>query len=836
MGVAHSVLLRGGASLLALTSVSNAHAETPANAAPITAWQASRTIDDNAAISTGVAKARDPLNSATSTSAYKERDISILAPLSLADILRNVPGIRAEAGTGVANNSYTVRGLPLVNAGAKYLQLQEDGLPVLEFGDFQVAPSDVFLRPDINVAQIESIRGGSSSTFASNAPGGVVNLVSKTGEVEGGSIAASAGLGYDLQRLDADYGGHLGGGWRFHVGGYYRHGEGPRATGYDTLRGGQVKFNVTRQFDNGYIRFNAKLLDEHFPFYFIYPVAVTGTNENPEFRNVANFDINGDTSQSRYITSRLAPGPNGTVTNDDLHDDMHVKSRALGFEAQFSLGDWTLTNRFRYAENSGLLEQVVPLAVGNADDIAAMFSGQAGNTLTYATGPLKGRPIDPATVNGNGLLLATGFYQARINSMRNVTDDFRASRSWKLGEATLTTTIGVYKALQDLDTAEGMTTVVQDVVGGGRSALVDVTAPNGSLVTQNGVGNYGFIFQPGIARHVDVRYDVTAPYGSFNIQKGRFAFGGSLRVDIGKVRGSAFTDQGTQPRDMNGDGRIDLGGPEGSVPVIDPGTSSPVHYNYRYVSYSFGLNYRVADALSVFARISRGARAGADSLIFSPAILDRGTGALTDAKAAYDPVRQVEGGFKYRSGGVIVNLTGFLANTRETNSQIYNLPDGSQVFSVVQRTYRTYGAELETRVRSGPFSLNGTLTLSGGKITAANDPAVVNNKPRHQAAAIYSLTPQYENDLLTVGVNIAGQTSSYSQDVNLLKMPGYTTVGAFVQIRPIARLSLGVNVSNVFNARAFVDADAAVPTTGANVILARTLPGRLVTASARLFF
>ncbi|CAN5441661.1 TonB-dependent receptor [soil metagenome] len=800
----------------------------------VSAWDANRTIDDNAAVSTGVAKARDPLNSAPSTSALKERDISTLAPMSLADLLRNVPGIRAEAGTGIANNSYTVRGLPLVNAGAKYLQLQEDGLPVLEFGDFFVAPPDIFLRTDLNIAQIESIRGGSSSTFASNAPGGVINLVSKTGEVEGGSVQTTAGLDYGTQRLDADYGGHLGGGWRFHIGGFYRQGEGPRDPGYSALQGGQVKLNVTRQFDNGYIRFNAKLLDDRFPFYYLYPVAVSGTNANPSFRNVPGFDINADTTQSRNITTRIAPGINGSIRTSNVHDDMRAKSKTLGFEAQVTLAGWTLAERFRYSDNSGVLNQNVPLFVGAAADIAEMFSGQPGSTLSFATGPRKGTQINPATLNGNGLRIATGRYRTEIDSRRNVTNDLRASRAWDLHGATLTTTFGVYKALQDLKTSEGMPSVLEDVLGGGNGSLVDIRRPDGTLATQNGVVDYGFLGVPGINRNADVRYNITAPYGSFNISKGRFALGGSIRYDAGKVRGSAFVDQGTHPQDMNGDGRIDTTGPEATVPFVDPSSGWAVNYNYHYISYSTGINYRVAEALSVFARYSRGARAGADSVLFSPA-LDHRTGSLADPTAAYDPVRQVEGGFKFRSGGIIVNVTAFHANTRETNSQIYNDENGNQVLGVVQRGYRTYGAELESRVRRGPFSVTGNLTLAGGKITAANDPALVGKKPRHQASVIYSLTPQYENGLVTVGVNVVGQTSSYAQDINLLKMPGYTTVGAFLQVRPVERLSLGINASNLFNTTAFVDiGDATMPTSG--VVLARTLPGRMVTASARVFF
>lgn len=101
---------------------------------------------------TGVARARDRLDSAASTSSLQEKDIVKIAPTSIADLFRNIRGVRSEAGTGTTNGSCTIRGLPLVSTGAKYLQFQEDGLPVLEFGDiFNVTP-DLFIRADLNIA------------------------------------------------------------------------------------------------------------------------------------------------------------------------------------------------------------------------------------------------------------------------------------------------------------------------------------------------------------------------------------------------------------------------------------------------------------------------------------------------------------------------------------------------------------------------------------------------------------------------------------------------------------------------------------------------------------
>ena len=70
-----------------------------------------------AVFSTGVARGRDRLDSATSTSALRQNEIELLGARSLADIIRNIPGIRTESSTGDGNSAYTIRGLPLASSG-----------------------------------------------------------------------------------------------------------------------------------------------------------------------------------------------------------------------------------------------------------------------------------------------------------------------------------------------------------------------------------------------------------------------------------------------------------------------------------------------------------------------------------------------------------------------------------------------------------------------------------------------------------------------------------------------------------------------------------------------
>ena len=145
-------------------------------------------LGDNVIIVTAVAQGQNRLESSVSVSALDAESIADLNPSSSADLIRQIPGIRSEASGGEGNANIAVRGIPVSTGGARYIQLQEDGLPVLEFGDIVFGNADNFVRADRNVGRVEAVRGGSASTFASNSPGGVINFISKTGLEEGGAV------------------------------------------------------------------------------------------------------------------------------------------------------------------------------------------------------------------------------------------------------------------------------------------------------------------------------------------------------------------------------------------------------------------------------------------------------------------------------------------------------------------------------------------------------------------------------------------------------------------------------------------------------------------------
>ena len=769
---------------------------------------------------TGVAKGRDVLDLAISTSSLKDINIDRMSARSLAEIFHNIPGVRSEVAVGEGNANITIRGLPMASTGAKFLQLQENGLPVVEFGDMIEEGADQFMRYDMNIAQIEAIRGGSSSTFASNSPGGVINLIDKTGDVEGGSIMASTGVDYGMKRLDVDYGAKLDSTLRFHVGGFYRRGEGPRRTGYNAYDGGQLKLNITKTFDGGYIRLYAKYLNDKVPFYETVPMIVTGTDDSPHYANVANFDVNRDTLFSRYNATNVTVDENNKPITRDVRQGQHSIVKSFGFESQTDVAGWTITERFRYSDIGGTFFDLFPIGISPASDLAQSIGGP-GATLSYARGPRTGQAIsEPAGLNGNGLASLFVTADNRLDSFDNVTNDLRASRVWGVGGGDLTTTAGFYASHQTVKAFKTYNLLAIDVVGHGGSVPLNVSTAGGTPLSQDGYLSYGggAIGLPNIA--YDVHYYTKAAFGSLNYHIGRLSVGGSLRYDFGKARGNvsgAVVSNGAAfaAIDMNGDGIISSA--EESVSILPGGQPSPVSYGYHYLSYSMGVNFRISEPLALFARYSRGGRANSDRLLGSPAI-DSQTGSILDREAVVDYVRQLEGGVKYRSGGLTLNMTGFLANTTEHN--FYFGP-------AIDRKYQTYGAEFESGYRVGIFNLSTGLTYTAAKIVSdATDPTVVNKKPGGQPKLFGFITPSIQTKRLTLGANIYGLTERFASDTNQLTLAGYVLVNPFVQFRPIASLQLSLTANNLFGTKGISAAPVSPTIPSGNLVPLQAINGR----------
>lgn len=728
---------------------------------------------------TGTTTGASKMKTSVSISTLEGEAIQNAAPLSAAEVLRSVPGVRAESSGGEGNANITVRGVPVSAGGARYVQIQEDGLPVLQFGDINFTTPDSFVKIDGTLDHLEVVRGGSASTLATNAPGGIINFITKTGEEKGGKVAISRGLGYDETRYDFEYGAPVADKTRFFIGGNYRTGEGVRDTGMSTASGGQIRGNLTHELDNGYIRLSFKHLDDKSPTALPVPVSVV----NREIRAIDGIDPRTVSFYSPYWVRDITLSKNNTAVSTDINDGLHVKSNSFGLEGAFELGDgWNLSNKFRTADNSGRFAGVF---AGN--------NGAVGN-YTYATGPNRGQAY-------NGRAFSAAVFNTAIDDAGNTVNDTKLTKTFKLADGSkLTTTAGLYLSNQQLALTWNFNEYLMQA-SGDKPALLQTA---GATATST-PGLVGPAFGGCCSRAVDMEYKTTSPYLNVAYETGPLNVDASVRRDNQKASGTAnIATASTADYAVNG-------------LLYNPATTQYVNYKVEHTSYSVGGNYRITNNLAAFARISDGVAFNADRILF-------GTPLDGSAPININTVKQYEGGVKWRSGGVSTFVTLFQAKTDESNYEATTQRSTSN-------RYDAKGVELEGAYSIGGLRITGGATYTDAKIvgTAAADVANIGNTPRRQAKWIYQVAPSYTFGKATVGASVIGTGKSWGDDAHTIIMPAYQVVNAFINYRVTEKATVALSANNLFNKTGYTEIEG-------DGHAARSITGRAVKATVSYAF
>ncbi|MRW93409.1 TonB-dependent receptor plug domain-containing protein [Duganella sp. FT80W] len=698
---------------------------------------------------TGTSTASSKMKTSVSISTLEGDAIKNAAPLSAAEVLRSVPGVRSESSGGEGNANITVRGVPISAGGARYVQIQEDGLPVLQSGDFNFITPDSYVKIDGTLDHLEVVRGGSASTLATNAPGGIINFISKTGEEKGGHIGISRGLGYDETRYDFDYGAPISDKTRFFIGGNYRSGEGVRNTGMSTEGGGQIRGNITHELDNGWIRLSFKHVDDKSPTALPVPVQVV----NQQITEIPGIDPRTVSFYSPYWVRDVVLTKNNTTESTNVNDGLHVKSDSIGLEGQLNLGDgWTLSDKFRTSNNSGRFSGV--------------FAGNNGTVGTYtiATGPNKGQ-------SWTGRAFSAVVFNTSIDDAGNTLNDTKLAKTFKLADGSkLTTTAGLYLSNQKLGLTWNFNEYLMQATGD-KPALLQTASGTPGLV--------GPAFGGCCSRAVDVEYKLTSPYLNVGYEAGPVNVDASVRNDRQRASGTANI-----ATLSNGSLRYDAA------------TQQFVDYKINHTSYSVGGNYAFNKNLSAFARVSDGVSFNADRILF-------GTPLDGSAPININTVKQLEGGVKWRSGGISTFVTLFQAKTDESNYEATTQRSTSN-------KYDAKGVELEGAYSVGGFRITGGMTYTDAKIvgTAAADVANIGNTPRRQAKYIYQLSPSYTFDDVVVGASLIGTGKSWGDDAHTIILPAYEVVSAFVNYSVTPKTTLSLRVNNLFNKIGYTEVES----------------------------
>lgn len=493
--------------LAALAQMSTASAEEAvATAEAVAVETAAAVAADNSPLNldkivvTGSAKKISKMKSSVSISTLNSEQVQNTGATNSAEVLRNVPGFRSESSGGESNVNLTSRGLPISAGGARWVQLQEDGLPILQFGDLDFATPDTWLRIDQGLDKLEVIRGGSASTLATSAPGGIVNFISQTGEKEGGKIGLSTGLNYNEWRTDFSYGASISNDLRGFVSGFYRRGEGFRDAGTTMEAGGQIKGNITKQLDNGYFRVNFKHLDDKTPANLRVPTVNNGNSISEaagiDPRTVSFYGIN--------FPSDIARTRGNGLSSTSVTDGVQAKTDSLGFEFEYDFNGWNVSDKFRWSDNSGSW-----MGVHSA-------SGLTGNTFTAV------------------------LFNTQLHDLGNTINDLKVSKDFSLGEAgKLTPTVGLYTSWQNVAQTWSFNAYTVDLANRSAVLLNNSTQQWGNCCT----------------RDFDVEYKTISPYAALAWEIDKWNFDASIRQDNQSAKG--YYVKGTQTAALLPSGTFD---------------------------------------------------------------------------------------------------------------------------------------------------------------------------------------------------------------------------------------------------------------------------------------
>ncbi len=787
-------------------------------------------LEMDAVVVTGVLNPVTKLESSVAISTVNIEEIRYRAPRNTADLLKAIPGFYVESSGGEGGNNLFARGIP-ADGSFRYVSLQEDGLPVFENGELMFGNVDLFYRVDETVERMEAVRGGTASIYASNAPGGIINFISKTGGSTFEGLAKVTVGDYGLYRVDLNVGGPLSENWRFNIGGFYRVDDGIRPPGFTANQGGQLKGNFTRLMEKGYVRFNFRFLDDKNIFYL--PIPLTNPSKPT---GIAGFDPNYGTMTSLDMNYLSVGTPKGDSFIRRLDNGMHPRIRTLGGELYYEFDNgWNLKNAMRYTVNDEEFNAIFSLAdplsaTAYAEQLVAANAdkGVVGYRYKFAR---SGEVIsDPSRLNGNGLVANVGWWNVSL-PMSNFANDLRLSKSF--GKHNLT--LGLYHTDWKVNSVWYWHDVLAEVRGGKNTPtraldliLLDANGNEVISATKNGLSRIGSFYQA---------YGLDAVSRAFYIND-EFAvnealrFDAGLRYEFGRVNGYVENLSSFNLGDTTtlADDNV----------LYGDGTYRTYEFKYNEIAWSIGANYKVSDALAFFGRISDGFRTPDDQhFVF-----------FAEGSYKVEQVFQYEGGIKYSSPNLALFASLFGINFK-------NIPFSDEVVEngEIKRAFRfadsqTLGAEVEVILQFGNFGVDITGTLQNPVYKnylffRYEDPSAPptkfdfdGNQVRRIPKVFFDIRPTYKFNNLTLYGSYRYFGERFVDDANNNKLPAWSAIYAGATYE-FGNFILSVNGANLTNTIGLTEGN---PRAGQiignvkNIYMARPIMGRSFTASLTFKF
>ncbi len=774
-------------------------------------------------IITGVQNPKTKIESSVAITTLNAKQITQEAPLNTADLLKSIPGFLAESSGGEVGNNLFPRGIP--SAGAyEYVQIQEDGLPVFEDGALQFANADNWFRLDETVDRMESVRGGSGSIFASNAPGGIINFISKTGGSEFEGTAKLASGDYGLFRTDLNIGGPINERLRYNIGGFYRYDEGIRSPGFPANRGGQIKANLTYLLEKGYVRAYYKHLDDR--NLFLLPIPLKNPDDPEE---IPGFDANYGTYASVNTNKLKVPQFGGGFFERTLENGIHPLVDAIGGEAAIEIGGgFLMKNSFRQTNINLSYQALFPGAPPTPlDEFAANYNPFGTDRGLEITNPVYTYADDGSAANPD-LVAEVGFW-----AIDKQMQSFANNLQFTFQNEQHSVAAGYYYGNYNSDQQWNLSNILLEIADEARLLnLADGDKQPGDANysrTLNGVTQISWLTRDATTRgNINAFYinDVFQATDNISIDAG-------VRYEIAEYSGfranSVFFAESLGDSTTTADDFITVtSGPNQYWKYGDDLADDPDDDNVDRFSFSVGGNYSFNENVATYVRVSNGFRSPIEETYFDN-FNQLDTRKVTE-------VTQIELGFKYRSPMFAVFGSAFymdMSNIAFTDI----LPDGTSENKFAGAD--NIGLEIEGILQVQNFGLTVSGTIQNPELKdfeGLDNEALNGEQVRRIPKLFFTVRPSVE---LTEGLSVYGELrhfgKKFSDNENNFELPAFNEIaigGSYL----INNLRFGVDVTNLTNTIGLTEGNPRATAAPGEFYNARPILGRAVRGSVTVNF
>jgi catecholate siderophore receptor len=755
---------------------------------------------------------------------------------NLAEAMQQIPGVWADTSAGVTANNIRVRGIP--RGGYESLAVYEDGLPIQHDPGINWINVDQFLRIDESYASIEAVRGGPSSIFAANAPGGLINFIPRKGTPELSGLVKLTTADYGQIRGDAWIGGPIANGWRFSVGGFYNKDEGVRDPGPIANNGGQIRGILSKDFARGSVSFGVKYMEDNNFFFDAIPLVRNGNDLRPLT------PFNGHTDTLTGVEDGLVQikTPSGIRPADfNLFNQSSDLQFTVKGNTAFEDGT-TISGGFRYRDShtdrnarglNNLTTQSAYLTTSPASTALRTFASRGATALRYVYST-DGTSY-PSNANGNGLI-GVNTFQSIQNPIKEMIGLIELGHVYETPIGRHDVKIGFYGTTanwsHDRNDGVGITEVAPN------ARLLDVVAVNAQgqvvgRVTDTGISRYESRFAHSFGGYEDAAYYISDEWQVTP----------KLRVDAGFRYENIWIhgySEGVRSYNLgNADTLADdnvLGG-SGVLTRFNP------HFDDH--SYTLGVNWQFMPEAGVFARYTNTYRL--------PMIGQYRDNVLPTGVRSQS-IEQAEGGVKFQKPWGSLFATVFYNSFKDV--QFTNTFIDPRTLLIVQEInygdVRTIGVELEASVRPVSwFDVSATATYQDPKFKNYTYNTIVNgapvatsfddNRPSSMPKVLASVRPRLT--LLEGRVRVLGEWryegNKFNDDANLVRLPAFSVFNASAEVDATPNVTLQVKGTNLSNSLGLGQGGGQQQVPGqadGPIILARPIFGRAVQGSVLFRF